>query len=228
MNFISQIIKKKLFNKFYKKKNEINKFDNVKNTIKYYTLMSKLNIKKNINIVECGVGAGESLSYLSLVTQIMKINKKIWAFDSFEGFPEFTEEDVGKYQKGRNKTIYKNYNIDYVKNSLKSCGVNDEEIENINFIKGFFPDSFKHYNGERIDFLHLDVDLYKSYKYCLEFFWPFLDKGSIVLFDEYKSESDLYKWPGASRAIDEFFKKKKIEINRIQIEKFSNKSFLII
>ena len=66
------------------------------------------NIKKNINIVECGVGAGESLSYLSLVTQIMKINKKIWAFDSFEGFPEFTEEDVGKYQKGRNKTIYKN------------------------------------------------------------------------------------------------------------------------
>ena len=40
-----------------------------------------------------------------------------------------------------------------------------------------------------------------------------------VLFDEYKSKSDLYKWPGASKAIDEFFTK------NLDIKIFNKKIF---
>ena len=133
----------------------------------------------------------------------MNFDTKIWAFDSFQGFPNFTIEDQVKYKEGPNKAKYKLYDIEFVKKNMKSYGISEEEIQKCNFIKGLFPESFKNYNEDCIDFLHLDVDLYDSYKHCLEYFWPYLKDGSVVVFDEYKNQTDLYKWPGASKAIDE-------------------------
>ena len=52
--------------------------------------------------------------------------------------------------------------------------------------------------------MHLDVDLYNSYKNCLDFFYPLLVNGGIITFDEY----DNTKWTGAKVAIDEFLKKR--------------------
>ena len=53
-----------------------------------------------------------------------------------------------------------------------------KDIENkIIFKKGFFPNSFLGFDKE-ISFLHLDVDLYNSYKDCLEFFFPKLKINS--------------------------------------------------
>ena len=224
MKNITQLIKNKILFALKNNKNDINKSDIIKNSLKYYFLLSKLN-KKKINVVECGIGAGESLSYICKISKLLDIEANIWAFDSFEGFPKSTTEDEGKYKAGSIKPHYKLYNIKFVKNYMKTFDIEEDEIEKINFVKGFFPESFQNYNSDKIDFLHLDVDLYNSYKNCLEFFWQYLNKGSLVLFDEYKSKSDLYKWPGASRAIDEFFTKKNLDIKNIQQEKFFNKSF---
>lgn len=46
------------------------------------------------------------------------------------------------------------------------------------------------------------MDLYQSYKTCLEHLFPKVVSGGIVLFDEY----DTPNWPGAKKAIDEYFK----------------------
>ena len=42
----------------------------------------------------------------------------------------------------------------------------------------------------------MDVDLYSSYKDCLEFFFPKLVKGGIVTFDEYTVDDDLKERKG--------------------------------
>lgn len=228
MNFLKKIIfqlKTKVFRIYFSKiDNEII----IKNTIKYYLLLSMLPKKKNYNIVECGVGAGESLSFIITVAKLLKMNFHVWAFDSFKGFPNATLEDKGKYMPGKIKSIYKNYNIDFVKKRMNYFGLTDKDImKNVTFVKGFFPESFENYNKKSIDFLHLDVDLYNSYKSCLDFFWQFLNLKSIILFDEYKSTSDLYKWPGASKAIDEFFERKKINLNLIKQEPIFKKHYFI-
>ena len=226
-----------MYFKFYQKiKNIFKLFDNsfnnkksefIENSLKYYFLLSHIK-KKQIKIVECGVGTGESLCFIHKVSKLMNFDTKIWAFDSFQGFPNFTIEDQGKYKAGPNKAKYKLYDIEFVKKNMKSYGISEEEIQKCNFIKGFFPESFKNYNEDCIDFLHLDVDLYDSYKHCLEYFWPYLKDGSVVVFDEYKNQTDLYKWPGASKAIDEFFIKKNLDIKKIRQENFSNKFFFIL
>ena len=54
-----------------------------------------------------------------------------------------------------------------------------------------------------IALLHLDCDLYNSYKLCLERCWDYVNTGGVILFDEYHQNS-LEKFPGSKLAIDEF------------------------
>ena len=165
-------------------------------------------------IVECGVGVGFSLTVIANLSK-----KMIYAFDSFSGFPDkISEKDKSKNDTQNllkvlkySKFHYKLMSIDVVKKNLVNNGVNEKNIENnIKFIKGFFPDSFGNFN-EKISFLHLDVDLYDSYKECLKFFFPKMINGGIITFDEYieDSESSIkkgYGWHGAKVAINEFVK----------------------
>lgn len=52
--------------------------------------------------------------------------------------------------------------------------------------------------------MHLDVDTYISYKNCLEFIYPLVINGGIILFDDYGSPT----CEGATLACNEFFKDK--------------------
>ena len=166
-------------------------------------------------IVECGVGVGATLMKIAHISK-----KKIYAFDSFEGFPnELSEKDdetLSKYLKD-NKWNYKLMNIDLVKKNLINNKLNEKEIEErIIFKKGFFPESFEGFD-EKISFLHLDVDLYNSYKDCLEFFFPKLVKNGIVTFDEYESDIKVkntkgWNFKGANKAIDEFVQKNNLKL----------------
>ena len=166
-------------------------------------------------IVECGVANGGSLIILNKLSK-----KKIFAFDSFEGFPnqqfEKDHENISQVIKSR-KWHYKLMTIDLVKKNLLNNGISKEEIENkIIFRKGYFPLSFKNFN-EEISFLHLDVDLYQAHKDCLEFFFPKLKKGGIVTFDDYEinqiqSLKKGYNWRGAKIAIDEFVEKNNLKL----------------
>jgi hypothetical protein len=45
------------------------------------------------DIVECGVGAGISMLLMAHVVHVRQLDKQLWGFDSFEGFPEPTPED---------------------------------------------------------------------------------------------------------------------------------------
>ena len=65
--------------------------------------------------------------------------------------------------------------------------------------------------------MHLDVDLYSSYKTCLENLW---DNGGVVIFDEYHDK----KWPDAKDAIDDFFKEKG---KKVKLEELTNRGFII-
>jgi hypothetical protein len=55
--------------------------------------------------------------------------------------------------------------------------------------------------GGSIALLHLDCDLYESYKLALETFYDKVQPDGVIMFDEYADE----RWPGARKAIDEFF-----------------------
>lgn len=86
----------------------------------------------------------------------------------------------------------------------------------ISIHKGFFKDSLVKVEDQMFSFVHLDCDIYESYKQCLEFFYDRLSPGAIVLFDEYCDPP----WPGCNQAIDEFMADKVEKIEKVSSDNY--------
>lgn len=156
------------------------------------------------DVVECGVGRGESLIDFTILCNQEKRQRKVWGFDSFEGFPEPTEHDTSP-RHARKGDVWSNTSMHVVLSALRDAGFSPDYVEaNVTLVKGFFDESLGAYTGKAIAVLHLDCDLYASYKGALEQLFPKVVPGGIILFDEYMNSIDHLKFPGARKAIDEF------------------------
>lgn len=73
---------------------------------------------------------------------------------------------------------------------------------------GWIPDVFSGEPERRYRFVHVDVDLYQPTADSLEYFFPRLTEGGIVITDD-------YGWPGAKKAIDAFCRRNRLELRMI-------------
>lgn len=163
-------------------------------------------------IVECGVGDGDSLLMLALLEQAAGSAREIWAFDSFEGFPEPGPDDQSPRSPQEGQSAR---SIAEVRKRLLDSGVSQHYFSRrMILIKGYLRDSLTEYRGGPIALLHLDVNLYDSYRCALEHLQPKVSPGGVTAFDEYGSTSDRVDWPGAKKAIDEFFGTARSRIRR--------------
>lgn len=176
------------------------------------------------DIAEFGVAAGQGLAFWMSLKKQYSDPVKIWAFDSYEGFPSGTKDKDASWFLGDNvKSNYRQYTLDYVKTFLRTAGYGDTEQADIQFVKGFIPDSLHDIDVKDIRLANLDLDLYQSTYDALIYVWPRLVSGGIVIFDEYDSNADLEKWPGSKKAIDEFCQEHNLVLNR----HFTNRVYLI-
>lgn len=168
------------------------------------------------DIVECGFGFGRSFSILSYLSK--KYNRKLYSFDSFNGFPRVDEHD----KSSRNPEVGQ-WNARSLKegqefaSTLGIMGKNEYSIQKI-----IFDESTENpIPNNKIALLHIDLDLYIGYKYSLEMFWDQVTRGGIILFDEFNEE----KWPGATKAIYEFLADRRISHDSLL--KVNEKTYLI-
>lgn len=170
-------------------------------------------------IVECGVGKGRSLAILAFLAETEKKDRVVWGFDSFEGFPEVSTHDASV--RNPKQGDWAGTSVQDMTIILDTAGLAGYRAKgNISLVKGFFEDTVPHYDGGPIALLHVDCDLYDSYMVVLKQLFPFVAKGGVVLFDEYGSD----KWPGATKAVDEFFSTTRYTL---QQEPVSGKYFVI-
>ncbi len=161
-----------------------------------------------------------------------RIKRKLWGFDSFQGFPEPSVFDLSPRnpQKGEwcvDQTI--------VSHRLETSGVNEKNFPGLetNIIKGFFDKILLVFPKNRcIAFLHIDADLYQSYKDVLAQFFSRVSIGGVVVFDEYREfplsaeygKGTIQKWPGCTKAVDDFFENRP---EKIQCDELSKKYYVI-
>ncbi len=158
-------------------------------------------------IVECGVGTGTTFAMLAFFAGVQ--NRPLRGLDSFQGFPEPTKEDCGWRNPTAGEWAVEETDV---WSMLQQTGIPDRFPGfPRTLVKGFFRDTVPKEPDYRIAFLHLDVDLYESYLVCLKHLSPRVTSGGIVLFDEYREFSASHptqeKWPGATKAVDEFFER---------------------
>ena len=156
------------------------------------------------DLVECGVGRGRTLAILYAANAFFGLGRKVYGFDSFEGFPDAAAEDVGT-RVGSPGPIPGWDDTDPEVSSTPS-GVTptarrsprfmDREFLNPSSCAGFFRDSLAEHLPPRIAFLHLDADLYESTRDVLTHCLPRLSPGAVIVFDELH-ETD--RWPGSGK-----------------------------
>jgi len=145
------------------------------------------------DVIECGVYRGGTLIELAKKLRIINSDKIFYALDTFEGHP-YTDEGTEHI-----KDHFSDTDIIKVRNVIEK-----HQLNNVKLLKGKFIDTFPSLTKKKFCFAHLDCDLYQSYKECLEFLLPRMEKNGIIWFDDYNSPSALK----ANIAIEELIDKK--------------------
>lgn len=166
-------------------------------------------------ICECGVFRGKTIIPMALFLNKQKSNKIIYGFDSFEGLDETVKIDLklggmnffSKQVHGFNETSIENVSRKIKKWKLES---------RITLVKGYFKETLPQHGDKMFSFVHLDCNLYQSYKECMEFFYPRINKGAVILLDEYNDPP----WPGCNKAVDEFLADKAETLQKIEMDNY--------
>lgn len=154
------------------------------------------------DVAECGVRHGKSTAFM-LEADPMK--REYHVFDSFQGLSEPAPEDTSApsvashWKKG-----------DMAVNEAETRA-NLADFSNVAFYTGWIPERFAEVANRRFALLHVDVDLYHPTRDSLEFFWPRLAVGGVVVCDDY----GFATCPGAKQAFDEFFGARAVGVTEV-------------
>lgn len=130
-------------------------------------------------VAELGVFRGD----LALELNKLFSNRKLYLFDTFEGFNEL--EKLADQNKGYTPDFdfdaFKNTSIDFVLERMKYK-------ENCIIKQGYFPDSLDGLE-EKFAFVSIDVDLYDPIYNGLCYFYPRLSKGGYIIIHDYNMKT---------------------------------------
>ncbi len=191
-----------------------------------FALMKSINFVKQNNVagdfVECGVWRGGNLILFQKFIEKYNLNKKIYAYDTFEGMSE--PEKIDETFKGesssyllnklKKKQVNRKENILIADCSLEQVEENFKKFTNNNNLISIKGDVDKTLNikenlPNKISILRLDTDWYSSTKKELEILFPLLEKNGVLIIDDYGF------WKGARKAVDEYFKNKNVTMFKI-------------
>ena len=168
---------------------------------------------KSYSFVECGVAKG---GCIALMKKLAGPKNKVFGFDSFEGMPAITQDDISDYNKGNPSEWVGNNLSGGIENVYKTFQALQLDMTNVHLIKGLFQDTLV--QQEIIDkigpiaVLRLDGDWYESIKVCLETLYDKVVVGGVIILDDYGH------WVGNKKATDEFRQKRNILSPLIQTD----------
>lgn len=162
------------------------------------------------NFIECGVWKGGAcmLMTLSLLAFEDKIERKLYLYDTFSGMTEPSENDkvafsgkemLKRWKESRDekkRTSLWAASLEEVKKNILTVGYPETLVE---YCKGDVCHTLDIKVPEKIALLRLDTDWYESTKKELEILFPKLEKGGILIIDDYGH------FTGAKKAVDEYF-----------------------
>lgn len=171
-------------------------------------IIDSVALKIEGDIAECGCYRGGGTILIAEIIKERGLNKHIYAFDTFEGMPKATEQDRMvnghiHYSKG----ILGDTSLRLVQTKARYFKVDNI----ITFSKGYFQDTIPLIIGaeQKFSIIIIDPDQFEGTKCCLNFFYPKMAKGGIVLIDDYSiPEENLIDTPGVKLATDEFLSDK--------------------
>ena len=160
--------------------------------IRFYNFWLQIERLKHDRVVgdfaELGVYKGNSAKML----QEMDPERMIHLFDTFTGFPSTDLEGESGDAAAYTSSNFADTDAKSVMDRFKYPG-------NIKLHPGYFPQTATGLEMNIFSLVNIDVDLYKPTKSGLDFFYPKLAPGGVILVHDHN-----HRWDGVMRAIAEF------------------------
>ncbi len=171
------------------------------------------------SIIECGVFRGFGLmswAKLSAMMEPENLTRRVYGFDTFEGFPSAQEKDQSEFKKtkrgelasdshGELSQLIKEYDQDrFLGHIEKVALVRGDMVKTI-------PEFIKTHQHLVVSLLFIDCDLYAPTKCAIEHFLPRMPKGAVIAFDEL----DNPIWPGETGGLLDALGINKLRIQRL-------------
>jgi O-methyltransferase len=152
------------------------------------------------DIAECGCFRG--LSSQLLLARLRRANRAFTGtgyhvFDSFEGLSEPIAADAVTGVSAVDERVRRMCKRGWFAAPLEVVRQGLADCPGVEFHKGWIPQSFESLPERRYRFVHLDLDLHDPTLGALEYFFPRLVAGAVVVCDD-------YDWPGERKAVDAF------------------------
>jgi hypothetical protein len=148
-------------------------------------MVTQATAKLKGDIAEIGVYQGGSARLICKY----KGDRHLHLFDTFEGLPELNQFDTSnEFHKGQ----FNNTSTSLIAKLLK-------DYPNVHIHRGYFPATSGPVENKTFSLVNLDVDLYQTTKDALDFFYPRMEKGGIIMSHDYINAD------GVRKAFDDFF-----------------------
>ena len=128
------------------------------------------------DIIEVGVWRGGTGCLMAARSEQLGGNAKVFLCDTFKGVVK-----AGQYDNS-----YKGGEHSDTSRELVAKLASDLNLTNVVLLQGIFPEESGHdIEGRQFRLCHIDVDVYQSAKDILDWAWPRMPVGGVVVFDDY-------------------------------------------
>lgn len=160
--------------------------------VRFYNFWFQIEQLKKNNIqgafAELGVHKGETAKAIHYMDQ----KRKLYLFDTFTGFRKEDLELENQKDHRFTEKMFSDTNIETVKHYIKGN-------TNVIYKPGYFPTTTAGLESETFAFVNIDADLYAPTIEALNFFYPKLNRGGVLIVHDYN-----HNWEGIQKAIHEF------------------------
>lgn len=166
--------------------------------------------------VECGVWRGGSSMVIALTLLRLGVrDRQLWLYDTFGSMPPPGEHDRdlvghmmgdGALEEINNSSHTSGLTISEVQDAMRST---DYPRDCVSYVKGLVEETIPSSSPTKIALLRLDTDWYESTRHELVHLYPRLERGGVLIIDDYGH------FAGARRAVDEYFAEDPIVLCRI-------------
>lgn len=130
------------------------------------------------DFVECGVNTG----FLSLTVcdyvNFNKSGKSFWLFDTFSGIPvDQINDRERKLSREKQNALYPD--------CWETARKNFAPFPRAHLIRGKVPDTLPTQPIQKVAYLSIDMNIALPERAAIEFFWPLLVPGALVVLDDY-------------------------------------------
>ena len=142
-------------------------------------------------LIEVGVWRGGTGAIIARQASRLPGAPTVYLCDTFRGVVKAGEQDAS-YRGGEHSDTSLKHVEDLLHQRLG--------LRQVRLLEGIFPDQTAHrITEDRVRFCHIDVDVYQSAVDILEWVWPRMPVGGLVVYDDY----GFLRCDGITRHVDE-------------------------